>query len=260
MLTVPPLQHKSSLEAVAMPLDIVYEDPHLMILNKPPNISVHPAPSIKEATLVNGLLDYCQNNLSSINDDTRPGIVHRIDKNTSGLIVIAKHNRAHKHLAYQFETHGVYRRYVALVWGYPPINNTIDAPLKRDPYNRLKISVQKNGSRAITHTHVLNYLKPLQCTLLECRLETGRTHQIRVHLSHKGYPLMGDPIYGKNLHSKINTLPMHAQKALQNFSRQALHAQDLGFIHPITAKPLMFSSPLPLDFKNLYQALHNSIL
>jgi 23S rRNA pseudouridine1911/1915/1917 synthase len=231
-------------------LPIVYEDEHLLVVDKPAGLVVHPAAGNRDGTLVNALLHHCGRSLSGIGGVARPGIVHRIDKDTSGLLVIAKHDKAHEGLAKQFADHSIDRRYLAIVSGHPrQIEGTIDAPLARSPQNRKKIAVVAagKGKRAVTHWKRVVILK--DAALVECRLETGRTHQVRVHMASIGHPLVGDPVYGrgKTAHRELlNQL---------DFKRQALHAAYLGFIHPVTKGRLSFDSALPSDMQELFTAL-----
>ncbi|MED3660333.1 RluA family pseudouridine synthase [Ureibacillus sp. FSL K6-8385] len=221
-------------------LDIVYEDTDVLVVNKPRGMVVHPAPGHTTGTLVNGLLYHCKD-LSGINGVLRPGIVHRIDKDTSGLLVVAKNDQAHKALAEQLSTKTVKRKYIALVHGHIPHNKgTIDAPIGRDPKDRQKQAIVDNGKEAITHFRVLERIGG-KYTLVECQLETGRTHQIRVHMKYIGYPLVGDPKYGP--------------KKTIDFGGQALHAGVLGFKHPRTKEYMEFEVPLPADFVNLLEQL-----
>jgi len=233
-----------------IPLEIVFEDDHLLVVDKPAGLVVHPAAGNREGTLVNALLHHCAGRLSGIGGVARPGIVHRIDKDTSGLLVIAKTDVAHEGLAKQFAAHSIERRYLAIVNGVPMVaEGSVDAPLARSSFDRKKIAiVQGNrGKRAVTHW---KRLKPLrQAALVECRLETGRTHQVRVHMASIGHPLLGDPVYGrgKSVHRKLlNQLDFH---------RQALHAAGLGFTHPVTKARLSFESALPSDMQELFTAL-----
>jgi 23S rRNA pseudouridine1911/1915/1917 synthase len=237
-------------EAQDIPLTIVFEDEHLLVVDKPAGLVVHPAAGNLDGTLVNALLHHCGGSLSGIGGVARPGIVHRIDKDTSGLLVVAKTNVAHEGLARQFAAHSIDRRYLAIVNGIPKAKEgTIDAPLARSAANRKKIAIVegRRGKRAVTHWKRLNVLK--DAALVECRLETGRTHQVRVHMASIGHPLVGDPVYGRagKTHGKI-------LKELQ-FHRQALHAAELGFIHPATKHRLSFSSPMPPDMQELFNAL-----
>ena len=237
-------------EPQEIPLPIVYEDEHLLVVDKPAGLVVHPAAGNRDGTLVNALLHHCGSSLSGIGGVARPGIVHRIDKDTSGLLVIAKHDKAHEGLARQFADHSIDRRYLAIVSGVPrQAEGSIDAPLARSPQNRKKIAIVSagRGKRAVTHWKRLELLN--DAALVECRLETGRTHQVRVHMASIGHPLVGDPVYGrgKTTHRELlNQL---------DFKRQALHAAHLGFIHPVTKGRLSFDSALPSDMQELFTAL-----
>ena len=237
-------------EAQDIPLTIVFEDEHLLVVDKPAGLVVHPAAGNLDGTLVNALLHHCGRTLSGIGGVARPGIVHRIDKDTSGLLVVAKTDVAHEGLARQFAAHSIDRRYLAIVNGVPKASHgIIDAPLARSATNRKKIAIVegKRGKRAVTHWRRLALLD--DAALVECRLETGRTHQVRVHMASIGHALVGDPVYGRsgNTHGKL-------LKELQ-FHRQALHAAELGFTHPITKHRLSFSSPMPPDMQELFNAL-----
>jgi 23S rRNA pseudouridine1911/1915/1917 synthase len=249
-------------------LNVVYEDRDLIVIDKPAHLVVHPAAGHATGTLVNALIAHCGASLSGIGGVKRPGIVHRIDKGTSGLLVVAKTDAAHKGLSQQFAAHGadgrLERAYLALVWGKPPRpRDTIDAPLTRSPANRTKIAVAKGatGRRAVTHYEVLKSFGAAGAatiSLLKLRLETGRTHQIRVHLAHLGHPVVGDPVYGSGFKAKARVLPESAQDALRHLGRQALHATELGFEHPETGKKLHFTSPLPEDIAELVAALERA--
>jgi 23S rRNA pseudouridine1911/1915/1917 synthase len=239
-------------EAVAqdMPLVIVHEDEHLIVIDKPAGMVVHPANGNPDGTLVNALLHHCAGQLSGIGGVARPGIVHRIDKDTSGLIVVAKSDVAHEGLAKQFFDHSIERIYRAIVSGIPvPPLGTVDAPLARSTADRKKIAVVKDGRgrRAVTHFRVLEPLS--HAAMVECRLETGRTHQVRVHMAHIGHPLIGDPVYAR---SNPRFAPL--LKSI-GFARQALHATRLGFIHPVSGTALSFDSPLPPDMQELFTNL-----
>ena len=233
-----------------LPLTIAYEDEHLVVVDKAAGMVVHPANGNPDGTLVNALLHHCAGCLSGIGGVARPGIVHRIDKDTSGLIVVAKSDAAHEGLARQFFDHSIERVYQAIVSGHPiPPAGTIDAPLARSPSDRKKIAVVRadQGKRAVTHfrtTQPLNH-----AAMVECRLETGRTHQVRVHMTHIGHPLLGDPVYGRSHARHAATL-----KSL-GFARQALHAARLGFIHPVSGTTITCDSPLPADMQELFTRL-----
>ena len=233
-----------------IPLRIVFEDEHLLVVDKPAGLVVHPAAGNPDGTLVNALLHHCGGSLSGIGGVARPGIVHRIDKDTSGLLLVAKTDVAHEGLAKQFAAHSIERRYLALVNGVPnTAEGTVDAPLARSSTNRKKISIVKGsrGKRAVTHWRRLQILR--EAALVECRLETGRTHQVRVHMASLGYPLLGDPVYGRSGKNNRELL-----KSL-NFHRQALHAAELGFTHPVTKHRLSFASGMPADMQELFTAL-----
>ncbi|WP_294213530.1 RluA family pseudouridine synthase [uncultured Sphingomonas sp.] len=242
----PTLPHN---EAQDIPLVIAYEDEHLIVIDKPAGLVVHPAAGNLDGTLVNALLHHCQGSLSGIGGVARPGIVHRIDKDTSGLMVAAKTDRAHEGLARQFHDHSIDRRYRAIVGGRPrPAEGKVDAPLARSATNRKKIAIVQGGKRAVTHYRTMKLLR--DAALVECRLETGRTHQVRVHMASIGHALLGDPVYGRT---------KGAQKALLEtlgFRRQALHAAHLGFIHPVKSTALAFDSDMPADMQELFTELH----
>ena len=244
-----PLPSAPHNEAQDIPLTIAYEDEHLIVIDKPAGLVVHPAAGNFDGTLVNALLHHCGGSLSGIGGVARPGIVHRIDKDTSGLMVAAKTDRAHEGLAKQFAAHSIDRRYHAIVGGAPrPADGTVDAPLARSPQNRKKVAVVANGKRAVTHYRTLQRLQ--DAALVECRLETGRTHQVRVHMASIGHALLGDPVYGR---------ARGAARALLEtlgFRRQALHAVHLGFIHPIKSSAYAFDSAMPADMQELFSRLH----
>ncbi len=251
----------------AIPLDIIYEDDQLIVINKPKDLVVHPSAGHASGTLVNALIAHCGDSLSGIGGVKRPGIVHRLDKDTTGLMVVAKNDRAHRHLSKQFADKlesGLQRGYLAIVWGAPDrIKGTIDAPLDRSSINREKQAVREGGRDAITHWEMRERYdapdgkdagKPI-ASLLACMLETGRTHQIRVHLAHIGHPIMGDETYATGFKTKASRLNAPAQAALAALGRQALHAAVLGFEHPITHEHLRFEAPLPPDMARLVESL-----
>ena len=239
-------------EAQNIPLVVVYEDEHLLVIDKPAGMVVHPAAGNRDGTLVNALLHHCGPSLSGIGGVARPGIVHRIDKDTSGLLLVAKSDVAHEGLSRQFADHSIERVYAAIVTGVPTmLTGTINAPLARSETDRKKVAVVKSGGRgkrAVTHWKLRTALR--DAALVECRLETGRTHQVRVHLASIGHPLLGDPVYGRS--------PKQRQRELLarlEFRRQALHAEALGFVHPVTSARLSFASALPSDMQELFSAL-----
>lgn len=245
-----------------IPLDILYEDEHLIVIDKPAGMVVHPAPGSPGGTLVNALLHHCGESLPGIGGVKRPGIVHRLDKDTSGVMVVAKTEKAMRHLAAQFADHGrtgpLHRAYTAYAWGSTQTaSGTIDAPLGRDQHNRLKQAVRREGREAITHYAVEARFggEGWDITRLSCELETGRTHQIRVHMTHIGHPLVGDPVYAPGFATKVNRLPTEPRAAIEALGRQALHAAELGFEHPRTGKEMLFQSPLPPDLQMLDDAL-----
>ena len=250
-------------EPQQIPLDIVFEDDALIVLNKPAGLVVHPAAGHMSGTLVNALIAHCGDSLSGIGGVRRPGIVHRLDKDTTGLMVVAKTDRAHRRLSKQFEDKRdgpIERDYLALVWGAPDRpRGTIDAPLDRHPHAREKRAVREGGREAVTHWEVVERFagadgKPV-AALMSCRLETGRTHQIRVHLAHIGHPVMGDETYATGFKTTAARLGSAAQAALTALGRQALHAEHLGFEHPVSGEFLDFRADLPADMARLRDAL-----
>lgn len=236
----PPVDYEAKSENI--PLDIVYEDDDLLVVNKPKGMVVHPAPGNYDGTLVNALLYHCKDSLSGINGVMRPGIVHRIDKDTSGLLIVAKNDFAHTVLAKQIKEHSFTREYEAVVFGnIKDENGTVDAPIGRNPNDRKKMCViSKNSKEAITHYEVINRFKGY--THIKCILETGRTHQIRVHMAHIGHPVAGDPLYG-------------VKNEKLSFSGQCLHARKIGFVHPVTEKYIEFTSDLPKYFAEFLDKL-----
>jgi 23S rRNA pseudouridine1911/1915/1917 synthase len=277
LLDVPPPQPaKPAPESI--PLDVVYEDEDIIVINKPRNLVVHPAAGNWTGTLVNALIAHCGDSLSGIGGERRPGIVHRLDKDTTGLLVVAKNDRAHRALAAQFADHGrsgepFERGYLAFAWGAPDrAHGVIDRPIDRDKRARDRMAVREGGREAVTHWQVLERYRgeagPRRvskakkddawvASFLACRLETGRTHQIRVHLASIGHPLMGDETYGSGFRTKIGLLPPEGQAALAALGRQALHAHILAFKHPSSGKFLRFQSELPPDLARLHHALVN---
>ncbi|MEB3701936.1 RluA family pseudouridine synthase [Candidatus Bealeia paramacronuclearis] len=239
-----------------IPLEIIYEDDDLLVLNKPAGLVVHPAPGNHDNTLVNALLAHCGTSLSGIGGVKRPGIVHRLDKDTSGLMIVAKNDLAHHHLSHQLSTRTLSRTYQAFLWGIPKNQTgTIRTQLGRHPKDRKKMAVlPEGGKEAITHYQVLETYPPT-ASLVECRLETGRTHQIRVHMTHLGHPLLGDPVYGRPPKGVPEFLKNHLKEVPWTGGRQALHAAQIKFIHPRTGDLLSFSCPLPEDMRILKSVL-----
>jgi len=245
-----------------IPLEILYDDDDIVVINKSPGVVVHPGAGNYEETIVNGLLFKYQNNLSSVGGKLRPGIVHRIDKDTSGVIIVAKNDNAHIRLSEQFSNHTIKRIYEALVWGsLKPQNGKINEKISRSVKNRQLMSVRKEkGKIAITNYKTLKVFQNLnlpKISLIECQLETGRTHQIRVHMNFKGNPILGDRSYGKSK-KKFKKIDPNLEKKINNFNRQALHAKSLGFIHPKTKKEFFFEARRPKDFDTLIKSLKKS--
>jgi 23S rRNA pseudouridine1911/1915/1917 synthase len=257
-ISVPPPEDAAP-AAEKIPLAVVYEDDDLIVIDKPPGLVVHPGAGNTAGTLVNALIAHCGESLSGIGGVRRPGIVHRLDKDTSGLLVVAKNDAAHRGLAAQFTDHGregpLLREYDALVWGVPdPHIGTVVASLSRDTRNRLKQAVTRSGGRrAVTH-YVVRERFGHYAALLTCRLETGRTHQIRVHLAHIGHPLVGDTVYGAGFLTKAEALPAELRDLVKAFHRQALHARLLRFAHPRTGTILRLETEPPADMAGLVQS------
>jgi 23S rRNA pseudouridine1911/1915/1917 synthase len=249
-------------------LDIVYEDDDLIVIDKPAGLVVHPGAGHETGTLVNALIAHCGDSLSGIGGVKRPGIVHRIDKDTSGLLVVAKNDAAHASLSAQFADHGktgeMRRGYRAFVWGVPNrVRGTVDAPIDRHPHAREKMAVREGGRHAVTHWEIVESFKgpdgkPV-ASLIACQLETGRTHQIRLHLAHIGHPLMGDPVYGPHFKTKATHLGPESQAALAALDRQALHAYLLALEHPKTGAILEWNSDLPADLRFLEHSLQAAL-
>lgn len=232
-----------------IPLDVVYEDEDVIVINKPQGMVVHPAPGHTKGTLVSALLYRCRDSLSDINGVIRPGIVHRIDRDTSGLIAVAKNNKAHVSLASQLEDHTLSRVYYAVVCGHLAESGTVDAPIARHPVDRKKMAIVKDGRRAVTHYETVE--EYYQYTLGRMRLETGRTHQIRVHMAHIGHPIVGDPVYGR---------PTQFEKRHPSlFEGQMLHAGELTFVHPSTGEKVTVTAPLPKNFEDALKLLRNGV-
>lgn len=259
-------------QAQNIPLTILFEDEHLIVVDKPAGLVVHPGAGNTDGTLVNALIHHCGDTLSGVGGVKRPGIVHRLDKQTSGVMVIAKNDLAHRHLSSQFADHGrtgaMRRIYSALVWGAPQQQKlTIETFLGRSDADRTKQAVvneKRPGARhAVTHIQVMERYGPKDGTtpaacLVDCTLETGRTHQIRVHMAHVGHPLVGDDVYGAGFRTKAKTLPLPAQDCVQNFNRQALHARFLAFKHPHTGEILELEADIPVDMGAVLRSFSDS--
>ncbi len=257
-INFPPAK-KTLIKPNKIPLDILYDDSDIIIINKFPGVVVHPGAGNYDNTIVNGLLYKYQNKLSSIGGKLRPGIVHRIDKGTSGVIVVAKNDNAHINLSQQFSEHTIKRTYEALIWGsLKPQNGIIREKISRSVRNRQLMSVRKDkGKMAITNYKTLKIFQNSnlpKISLIECKLETGRTHQIRVHMSFKGNPIIGDKSYGK-FKKKFKKIDPNIEKKINSFNRQALHAKSLGFFHPLTKKEVFFEAKRPIDFDTLIKNL-----
>ena len=257
-----PVPQKASLKPFNFKLDIFHEDKDLLVINKPAGISMHPGAGDYDKTLVNALMHYDSKNLSNIGDELRPGIVHRIDKDTSGLIVVAKNNLAHEKLSNQFSEHSIKRIYQALIWGkLRPQSGKIETLITRSSKNRqlMEVGLTK-GKKAVTNYKTLEVFENEKIptfSLIECKLETGRTHQIRVHMSYKGNNILGDKKYKKKF-KKFKNINGTLEKNILSLDRQFLHAKTIGFIHPITGKELEFTSNLPQDLDNILKMLRNS--
>jgi 23S rRNA pseudouridine1911/1915/1917 synthase len=256
-LSVPPAEDPTP-QGEDIPLDVVFEDDDLIVIDKPPGLVVHPAPGHSGGTLVNALIAHCGDTLSGIGGVKRPGIVHRLDKDTSGLLVVAKNDATHQGLSDQFGVHSIERAYYAICWRAPrPRKGTVDEPIGRSRHNRQQMAVlTSDGREAVTHYAVKDIYGPPNAphaSMIECRLQTGRTHQIRVHMTHIGHSLIGDPVYGRG--KAVGGLTPEARAAVKGFGRQALHAGILGFDHPISGDPLKFKSKLPNDMKALARIL-----
>ena len=247
-----------------IPLNFLYEDNDIIVINKSPGVVVHPGAGNFKETLVNGLLFHCKNNLSGVGGKLRPGIVHRIDKDTSGVLVVAKNDLAHIKLSKQFSDHTIKRTYEAIVWGsLRPPNGKINENISRSEKNRQLMAVKKSkGKKAITNYKTLKIFKNLnlqKMSLVECKLETGRTHQIRVHMNFKGNPILGDKSYGKSK-TKFKKIDKIVEQKINNFNRQALHAKSLGFVHPRTGEDLFFKADRPKDLDMIIKILEKASL
>ena len=257
-----PEPEEASLKPYNFKLEIIHEDEDLLIINKPAGIIMHPGAGNYDKTIVNALMHYDKDSLSTIGDELRPGIVHRIDKNTSGLIVIAKNNETHKHLSKQFSDHTITRVYQLLIWGkLRPSSGRIETYITRSSKNRQLMEVsQSKGKQAITNYKTIETFendKTPTLSLVECKLETGRTHQIRVHMTHMGNSIVGDDKYKKK-YKKLKNIDMGLESLISKLNRQFLHAKTLGFIHPKTDEEMVFSSILPQELNNLLKTLRNT--
>ena len=250
-LPIKPVKAKPAAQSIK--LDIIFEDSHLIIINKPCGLVVHPAPGNPDGTLVNALIAHCGSSLSGIGGERRPGIVHRLDKDTSGLMVAAKNDAAHFGLAKIFENRDLTRIYSAIVWGtIKPTKGQINGNIGRSSHNRKKMCVVNSGGKpAETHYLTLDKLSQLPFSLVECQLKTGRTHQIRVHLTHIGHPIIGDKVYGSKKRRANEVILPRLREAIEGLDRQALHARSLAFKHPITGNQLSFETNLPSDMNNI---------
>ena len=257
-----PKPKEASLKPYKLKLDIIYEDDDLLIINKPAGIIMHPGAGNYDKTIVNALIHYNKDSLSTIGDELRPGIVHRIDKDTSGLVVIAKNNEVHENLSRQFSEHSITRVYQLLIWGkLRPSSGKIDTFITRSSKNRqmMEVSISK-GKRAITNYKTIEVFendKTPTLSLVECRLETGRTHQIRVHMTHLGNSIMGDGKYKKK-YKKLKNIDTNLENLIYKLDRQFLHAKTLGFIHPRTSEEMVFSSILPQELEKILKLLRNT--
>ena len=259
-----PLPKETHIKPYKMSLNILYEDDDLIIINKSPGVVVHPGAGNFEKTIVNGLLFHCKNKLSGVGGKLRPGIVHRIDKDTSGAIVVAKNDFTHNNLSKQFSNHTIKRTYEAIVWGaLKPSSGKINENISRSVKNRQLMAVIKDkskGKSAVTNYKTLKTFKNSnlpKISFIECKLETGRTHQIRVHMNFKGNPILGDKSYGKS-RKKFKNIDLKIEKEINNFKRQALHARSLGFVHPVTEKEMFFEAKRPKDFDVLIKNLNKA--
>ena len=259
-LLLPPVREATP-QAEDIPLDIMFEDDHIIVLNKPSGMVVHPGPGQPDGTLVNALIAHCGDSLTGIGGVMRPGIVHRLDKDTSGGMVAAKSDAAHQKLTEMFAAHDLDRHYLAITWGMPPeTEGRIEAALGRSTRDRKKQAVLPNGRYAATNWTVIRRLPPF-ASIVECRLETGRTHQIRVHMAHLGHGVIGDPMYGKPMRSgqMPDAVARDCLAEIRGFRRQALHAASLGFAHPVTGEALHFETPMPDDMAGLVAAVKAGI-
>jgi 23S rRNA pseudouridine1911/1915/1917 synthase len=256
----PPPPVAATPQPQAIPFTILYEDADLLVLDKPAGLVVHPAPGNEEGTLVNALLAHCGDSLPGIGGERRPGIVHRLDRDTTGVMVVAKTEQALATLGAMFAARDLERSYLALAWGLPaPPEGEIDEPVGRDPRDRKRMAVVTRGGKPALTRYRTQEAYAAAVSLLECRLATGRTHQIRVHLSFTGHPVVGDPVYLRRIPAVAKGLPAPVKQTLLDFPRQALHAQTLAFRHPRTGAALSFATPPPADFQALISMLEASL-
>ena len=254
-LTVPPAVAAVP-EPQAIPLDVIFEDDDLLVVNKSAGLVVHPAAGHADGTLVNALLAHCGDSLSGIGGVTRPGIVHRLDKDTSGLLLVAKNDLAHRGLSEQLAEHTLERAYKALVWGLPkPQQGEIEGNIGRSTANRKKMAVVPRGGKTALTRYRVSRSIGTKATLVECRLATGRTHQIRVHLAHIGHPVIGDPLYSRGTRRRLPKIDADTRSQISAFKRQALHAFLIGFTHPKSGETLRFEIDVPIDFNELVKSL-----
>lgn len=247
---------ETKLKPKKIPFEVVFEDKSLLVINKPAGLTVHPGAGNYEDTLVNALLAYCGKELSSIGGSARPGIVHRLDKNTSGLMVVAKNDLVHAKLSQDLSERLIKRKYYALVYGcFDQLRGTIKTYMGKSKKDRKRMTVRyESGKLAVTHYQIIKKFYDT-ISLVECILDTGRTHQIRVHMEHKKHPIIGDPVYGRALNFNLNKVPVKAKEMVANFKRQALHARSLEFIHPISGEEMQFEISLPVDMQKLIDVL-----
>lgn len=257
IITIPEAQSSQMLPNNSITLDIAYEDDDFMVINKQAGLTVHPGAGNYNSTLANALMAHCGDSLSGIGGVSRPGIVHRLDKDTSGLMVVAKNDKAHHGLSEQIAKRTMKRTYLAICWGVPnPHSATIESQIGRSSRNRLKMAIVPSGGKnAITHYTVKEILSDGIASIVECRLQTGRTHQIRVHMTEEGHPLIGDPLYGSQSKKKLKDLTTEAKEFLNNFNRQALHSYRLSLTHPITGAAMDFEKNMPEDMQTLVELL-----
>ncbi len=259
-VTIPP-SAPATPQGEAIPFPILYEDGHLLVLDKPAGLVVHPAPGNQDGTLVNALIAHCGASLTGIGGERRPGIVHRLDKDTSGLMVVAKTEPVHTALSAAFAARAIERQYQAVCWGLPtPSSGAIEGDIGRDPRDRKRMAiVARNGKPARTNYHLIRPYGAA-AALISCKLDTGRTHQIRVHLASIGHPLIGDPVYLRRRPAAASGLSEPARRTALDFPRQALHAETLGFLHPATGETLNFQAPPPADFQHLTHVIETGLL